>query len=87
MSSEINSKRNIIIEIDVSCFDQEEYFDDGWAILHLTPDGEYVKGLHYVEDTKFHYTDYIAENDIGDNDMIMFGKIDGSSLKITDLLK
>lgn len=76
-----------IIEIDISGVDKDDYFGDGWALIHLTSDGEYIKGLHYVEDQNFHYTDYIAENDIGENDMIMYGKIEGTSLKIIDLLK
>jgi len=76
-----------IFEIDLSGVDQEDMQGDGWAIIHLTPDGVYLKGLHYVEDEDFRYTDYIPKNDIGDNDMIMYGKIEGHALKVTDLLK
>lgn len=76
-----------IMEIDLSGIDQDDLQGDGWAIIHLTPDGVYLKGLHYVEDKDFHYTDYIPENDIGENDMIMYGRIEGCVLKVTDLLK
>jgi hypothetical protein len=40
-----------------------------------------------VVDNNHHYTDYIPENDIGENDMIMFGRVEGCVLKVTDLLK
>ena len=80
-------RHHTIIELDISGIDKDDYFEDGWALIHLTPDGEYIKGLHCVQDQDFHYTDYIAENDIGENDMIMYGKIEGTSLKIIDLLK
>lgn len=76
-----------LMEIDLSGIDQDDLQGDGWALIHLTPDGVYLKGLHYVEDEDFHYTDYIPENDIGDNDMIMYGKVEGYTLKVTDLLK
>lgn len=76
-----------ILEIDLSGVDQEDLQGDGCAIIHLTPDGVYLKGLHYVEDEDFRYTDYIPENDIGENDMIMYGKVEGHALKVTDLLK
>lgn len=76
-----------IMEIDLSGIDPDDLAGDGWAIIHLTPDGVYLKGLHYVVDKDFHYSDYIAENDIGDNDMIMYGKVEGHALKVTDLLK
>ncbi len=76
-----------IMEIDISGIDEGDYFGDGWAFIHLTPDGVYIKGLHYVEDQDSHYTDYIPENDIGENDMIMYGKVVGTSMRFVDLLK
>jgi len=79
--------KEYIMEIDLSSIDQDDLTGDGWAIIHLTPDGVYLKGLHYVEDEDYRYTDYIPENDIGENDMIMFGKVEGCILKVTDLLQ
>lgn len=76
-----------IMEIDLSGIDQEDLEGDGWALIHLTPDGVYLKGLHYVVDEDTRYADYIPENDIGENDMIMFGRVEGCVLKVTDLLK
>lgn len=76
-----------LMEIDLSGIDPDDLQGDGWAIIHLTPDGVYLKGLHYVVDEHSRYTDYIPEHDIGDNDMIMFGKVEGCNLKVTDLLK
>ena len=76
-----------MMEIDLSGIDQDYLAGDGWAIIHLTPDGVYLKGLHYVVDEAYRYTDYIPENDIGENDMIMYGKVEGRFLKVTDLLK
>jgi len=76
-----------LMEIDLSGIDQDDLDGDGLAIIHLTPDGIYLKGLHYVEDEDYRYTDYIPENDIGNNDMIMYGKVEGCVLKVTDLLK
>jgi hypothetical protein len=80
-------EQNIIIELDISEIDEDDYLGDGWALIHLTPDGEYIKGLHYVEDPEDIYTDYIPDNDINDNDMIMLGKIEGKILKVTNLIK
>ena len=80
-------KLHTLMEIDLSGIDEDEYFGDGMAIIHLSADGVYVLGLHYVEDDDFEYTDYIAENDIGENDMIMYGKVEGYTLKVIDLLK
>ena len=54
-----------LMEIDLSGIDQDDLDGDGLAIIHLTPDGIYLKGLHYVEDEDYRYTDYIPENDIG----------------------
>ena len=87
MNLEPKSNKDIIIEIDISNIDEDDYFGDGSAILHLTPDGKYIKGLHYVEDSDFHYNDYIAENDIGEHDMIMFGVIKSRTMGIVNLLK
>ena len=78
---------NAKLTLDISMIDKDDYYGNGWALLHLTLDGEYIKGLHYVDDDDFKYTDYIAEYYIGENDMILFGKIDGYDLKVTDLLK
>ena len=87
MSSDNDMLKDIIIEIDLSEIDDSDYQSDGWAIIHLTPDGEYIKGLHYVEDHEFVYTEYIPENDIDIDDMIMYGNVQDRLLKITKLLK
>lgn len=76
-----------LLDIDLSGMDEDDYFGDGWAIIHLTADGVYAKGLHYVEDEDYQYTDYIPENDIEKNDMIMYGKVEDYTLKVIDLLK
>ena len=78
---------DVIIELDLSEVQDEDYLGEGLAIIHLTPDGEYIKGLHFVEDTDFEYTDYIPEYYIGDEDMIMSGIIEDKTLYVTNLLK
>lgn len=80
-------KLHTLMEIDLSGIDEDDYFGNGMAIIHLSADGVYVLGLHYVEDEDFEYTDYIPENDIGENDMIMYGKVEDYKLKVIDLLK
>ncbi len=78
---------DVIIELDLSEVQDEDYIGEGPAIIHLTPDGEYIKGLHFVEDADFEYTDYIPEYYIGDEDMIMSGIIEDKTLYVTNLLK
>lgn len=77
-----------LMKIDISIMkDDDDYSGDGWALIHFTPDGSNIKGLHYVEDNEFVYTDYIAEYYIGEHDMIMFGKVQGCIFHVIDLLK
>lgn len=87
MYTEDYLEEHTLIEIDISTIDEDDYLSNGWALIHLTPDGKYMRGLHYVEDADFKYTDYIAEYYMDENDMVMYGKVVDYTLKVTDLLK
>ena len=88
MYTDEHVKHHTIITIDISIMkDDDDFQGDGWALIHLSPDGSNIKGLHYVDDKEFEYTDYIAEYYIGEHDMIMYGKVEGCVINIVDLLK
>lgn len=74
--------------LDISAINDEEYFGNGWVIIHSSVD-RLVKGFHYIEidHTGDDYLKYIAENDIDEDDIIYFGMVDGYILKVIQILK
>lgn len=70
-------KMNAIIVLDISSIDDEDYFGEEWALLHLDNDGN-IKGLHYrsADDDEFDYHAYIPQYEIGDRDIIYHGYVD-----------
>ena len=81
-------QHHVLMKIDITIMkDDDDFLGDGWALIHLTPDGSSIKGLHYLEDKEFDYTDYIAEYYIGEHDMIMCGKVQEGIFHVIDLLK
>jgi len=88
MYTDEHVQHHTLMKIDIAIMkDDDDFLGDGWALIHLSPDGSYIKGLHYVEDKEFEYTDYIAEYYIGEHDMIMYGKVQGCIFHVIDLLK
>jgi len=70
-------KLNAIIVLDISSIDDEEYFGEEWALLHLDNDGN-IKGLHYraADDNEFDYHAYIPQYEIEEKDIIYHGYVD-----------
>lgn len=77
-----------LYEIDISVIDDEDYLGNGWAIIHLYED-IFIKGFHYIESDHDDddYLEYIAANDIDEDDTIYFGMVDGYTLKVLRIIK
>ena len=80
-------KLNAVSLIDISNIDEDNYFGEGWALLHLDSEDN-IKGLHYkaTDDDEFNYKDYIAENDIKTDDVIYRGFIDEYIFFVTEFV-
>ena len=43
--------------IEISNIDKDDYFGDGWVLLHLNHNN-YIKGLHYIIDDEDDYLEW-----------------------------
>ena len=77
MSTKDVIKMNAITVLDISSIDDDDYFGEEWALLHLDNDGN-IKGLHYraADDDEFDYYVYIPQDEIEDKDIIYHGYVD-----------
>ena len=80
-------KLNAVSIIDISNIDEDNYFGEGWTLLHLDSEDN-IKGLHYkaADDDEFSYKDYIAENDIKSDDVIYHGFVDEYIFFVTEFV-
>lgn len=58
--------------VDISNIDDDSYFGDGWAVLHLNQ-YNYIKGLHYIVDDE--------------DDKIYHGFIEEYTFFVTEIIK
>ncbi len=86
MNAQDVMKLNTISLIDISNIEDDNYFGEGWALLHLDNEDN-IKGLHYraIADEEFNYKHYIAENDIAQDDVVYHGFIEEYIFFVTEI--